>query len=88
MKPVLISLLFLFVLVGCESSPRSNDESSPTAVCTEPENPYSEGTAEYKGYEWAQEHGQSCSASSSEFTEGCEEYDSQESEYEECQAGK
>jgi hypothetical protein len=86
---LLVALFFLFVLVGCESSPsnESNESnSSSPATCTEPENPYSSGTAEYKGYEWAEEHGRSCNASSSEFTEGCEEYDSQESAYEECQA--
>jgi hypothetical protein len=70
-----------------QSSDGSSDESKDS-VCTEPENPFSDGTAKYKGYEWAEEHGRSCNVSSSEFTEGCEEYDSQEAEYEECQAKK
>ena len=70
-----------------QSASSSSDESQKS-VCIEPENPYSQGTAEYKGYEWAEEHGRSCNVSSTEFTEGCEEYDSQEAEYEECQAQK
>ena len=89
-----IALLFagIIFLASCtssssQSSDRSSDESKDT-VCTEPENPYSSGTAQYKGYEWAEEHGRSCNVSSSEFTEGCEEYDSQEAEYEECQSKK
>jgi hypothetical protein len=96
-KPITLwIILSLFAgisfLAGCTSSPSqssdgSSDEGKDT-VCTEPENPYSDGTAEYKGYEWAEEHGRSCNVSSSEFTEGCDEYDSQEAEYEECQAKK
>lgn len=89
-------LLFLgiILLAGCTSSSSSSESSHGSSdegkdsVCTEPENPYSYGTAESKGYQWAEEHGRSCNASSSEFTEGCEEYDSQEAEYEECQAKK
>ena len=89
-------ILLLFVgtsfLAGCTSSPSQSPDGSSgeskDSVCTEPENPYSDGTAKYKGYEWAEEHGRPCSVSSSEFTEGCEEYDSQEAEYEECQAKK
>lgn len=88
-------LLFVGVafLTGCNSSSSSaSDDSSSQEngekVCREPENPYSDGTAEYKGYEWAEEHGRSCNAASAEFTEGCEEYDNQEAEYEECQAKK
>jgi hypothetical protein len=90
----IILLLFAGIsfLAGCtspssQSSDRSSDEGKDT-VCTEPENPYSYGTAKYKGYEWAEEHGRSCNVSSSEFTEGCQDYDSQEAEYEECQAKK
>jgi hypothetical protein len=90
----IILLLFAGIsfLASCtSSSPQSPDGSSDESkdsVCTEPENPYSYGTAKYKGYEWAEENGRSCNVSSSEFTEGCEEYDSQEAEYEECQAKK
>lgn len=86
--------LSLFVgvafLIGCNSSASddSSTQNNGDKVCVEPENPYSYGTAEYKGYEWAEEHGRSCNASSTEFTEGCEEYDNQEAEYEECQARK
>ena len=88
-----LTLLFIVCsfLTCCTSSTSSHDGSSGDSeqtACKEPENPYSYGSAEYKGYEWAEEHGRSCSASSTEFTEGCEEYDNQEAEYEECQAKK
>jgi hypothetical protein len=88
--PLLLGLCLAgFCLTGCtDSTSSSSTESNSSAHCEEPSNPYSDGTAEYKGYEWAQEHGRSCNASSSEFTEGCEDYDSQEAEYEECQAKK
>jgi hypothetical protein len=89
-------ILWLFAgisfLASCTSSssqpPDGSSDESKDSVCTEPENPYIYGTAKYKGYEWAEEHGRSCNVSSSEFTEGCEEYESQETEYEECQAKK
>jgi hypothetical protein len=82
-----ISFLASCTSPSSQTSDGSSDESTH-GVCTEPENPYSYGTAKYKGYAWAEENGRSCSVSSSEFTEGCEEYDSQEAEYEDCQAKK
>lgn len=54
----IIVLLFagIIFLASCtSSSSRSSDRSSDESkdnVCTEPENPYSSGTAQYKGYEW------------------------------------
>src|SRR5712692_8943025 len=78
----------MFVLFGCGSSesPSKDEESGAAASCTEPENPYSEGTGHYAGYEWAEKHGSgTCSTSSSSFNEGCDEYERQESEYQECE---
>jgi hypothetical protein len=55
--------------------------------CTEPANHYTEGTGHYAGYEWAEKNGSpTCSGSSQSFVEGCEEYETQESEHEECEA--
>jgi hypothetical protein len=92
-----ILLLILGVLVFAwsrlSSEPSDNNqaaraESSEASLreCVEPENPYSEGTGHYAGYEWAERNGSSCSSSSQSFNEGCEEYATQESEYEECEA--
>jgi hypothetical protein len=81
----------LFVLFGCgpSESSRKDEEGGAGATCTEPENPYSEGTGHYAGYEWAQKHGSgTCNTSSSSFNEGCEEYESQEAEYQACEARK
>jgi hypothetical protein len=81
----------LFVLFGCGSSEssRKDEEGGAAATCTEPENSYSEGTGHYAGYEWAEKHGSAtCSTSSSSFNEGCEEYESQEAEYQACEARK
>lgn len=38
------------------------------------QNPYDEGSGHYAGYNWAQENGGDCSASSDSFNEGCEAY--------------
>lgn len=49
----------------------------------EPENPYDEGSGHSAGYEWAQENDvSSCGGNSNSFIEGCEEYLSQQEEYE------
>ena len=83
-------LAVLVISIGCGSSkPADNDSEGTTASCTEPSNPYSEGTGHYAGYEWAKKNGSGdCNTSSQSFNEGCEEYETQESEYEECQAKK
>jgi hypothetical protein len=83
--------VFLFasaMLSASCSSKKSEDENgadSTPAECSEPENPYSEGTGHYAGYEWAERNGGNCSASSQSFNEGCEEYEEQETTYESCQ---
>jgi hypothetical protein len=77
--------------VGCTSStsPVNNSEDETSQHCTEPENPYEEGTGHYAGYEWAQTNNPGpCGGGSQSFIEGCEDYESQESQYEECEAKK
>ncbi len=51
--------------------------------CIEPENPYSNGTGHYAGYEWG-ESGKSCGGNSNSFIEGCEEYELQKESYKNC----
>ncbi len=85
-----VFLAVLVISIGCGSSkPADNDNEGEATSCTEPSNPYTEGTGHYAGYEWAEKNGSGdCNTSSPSFNEGCEEYESQESEYEECEAKK
>jgi hypothetical protein len=56
------------------------------STCAEPENPYDPGGGHYAGYEWAEEHQPAaCGGSSQSFVEGCEEYQEQQADYEECE---
>jgi hypothetical protein len=86
------TLMGLFLIVGCTpspSKPAESDNGDSAPKCTEPENPYAEGTGHYAGYEWAeQKNPATCGGSSQSFIEGCDEYQSQESEYEACEAQK
>jgi len=87
----LLLTVLLFLPVGCGSNPEPKEQEGqekPAAECTEPGNPYSEGTGHYAGYEWAEEHGGNCNGRSTSFNEGCEEYEEQEAEYEACQSKK
>jgi hypothetical protein len=86
---VLIAIGLSIFAAGCgsNSEPKDTEEGKQAKNCVEPENPYSEGTGHYAGYEWAVEHGGSCDTHSSSFNEGCEEYEEQEAKYEKCQAG-
>ena len=79
---ILVSVFY----VGCSDS--KSPKSSGDKICTEPENPYDEGTGHYAGYKWAEENGGDCNGNSNSFNEGCEEYHSQEEEFESCQAGE
>jgi hypothetical protein len=84
-----LTLMGLLLIGACTSSKSSNSKEDGAAApkCTEPENPYSEGTGHYAGYEWAEKKGSvACGGSSQSFIEGCEEYETQESEYQECEA--
>ena len=86
---LVLTVLGMLVVVGCTSSSSSANDNEEAHNCTEPENPYDAGTGHYAGYEWAENHGgETCSGSSQSFNEGCEEYETQESEYQECEAQK
>ncbi len=94
MKRLLLPLTVAGVLltVGCKSTAPSDSSGSigdaaSAPNCVEPENPYDEGSGHYAGYEWAQSSGSgTCGGNSQSFIEGCEEYENQEAEYEECEA--
>lgn len=66
--------------------PTSGDEDSEERECTEPENPYDVGSGHYAGFEWAERTGGACTADSEPFNEGCEEYESQEEAFNECES--
>jgi hypothetical protein len=86
---VFVASIGLGALMACSSStPSLSSESDESSVhCTEPTNPYEEGTGHYAGYEWAERNGSlTCGGSSESFIEGCEEYQTQESEFENCEA--
>jgi hypothetical protein len=71
-----ICLVGVLLFAAC-SSPKTDSEQPDVAAatCTEPENPYSEGTGHYAGYEWAEKHdGAACDGNSQSFNEGCAEY--------------
>jgi hypothetical protein len=91
----LLVSLALSLIAGCTSSSSDSsgnyqgDNSAKAEVCPQPVDPYIEGSGHYAGYEWAEQHGSpSCNNASQSFVEGCEEYETQESEYEECEARK
>jgi hypothetical protein len=88
-----LTLMGLLLVVGCTSSAPSSSDSNEDGAdapnCAEPENPYTEGTGHYAGYEWAQNNGSgTCDGSSQSFIEGCEEYETQESKYQDCETQK
>jgi len=67
---------------------RNQTEERNVQECVEPSIPFSPRTGHYAGYEWAKQHGGDCSSRSQPFNEGCEEYDDQKADYEECETGK
>jgi hypothetical protein len=93
MKHVTLSftLSVLLGVVCCTSgtSPERANEDDAPRHCTEPQDPYDEGSGHYAEYEWAETNNPgTCGGRSQSFTEGCEEYQHQESEYEDCEAQK
>jgi hypothetical protein len=85
-------MLGLLLVVGCSSPAPSNDsgdqeKSTDGAACIGPENPYDDGTGHHAGYDWAEKQGSGeCSGNSQSFNEGCEEYETQESDYQTCES--
>lgn len=62
-----------------------SDESDSGRYCSEPENPYGYGSGHYAGFEWAENNDPGyCDGNSSSFNEGCEDYLSQQEEYDSC----
>jgi len=61
----------------------SNSVFNSDKNCSEPENPYDEGSGHYAGWQWGEE-GNYCDGNSDSFIEGCEEYESAEAAYEDC----
>lgn len=89
MRLVFLLTLLMFLAAGCSSSKSDEkDEKGEAASCVEPENPYTAGSGHYAGYEWAESHGADCNGRSQSFNEGCEEYEEQEAEYQECEEKK
>ena len=51
----------------------------------EPDNPYSFGSGHYAGFKWAEENEPGiCDGNSQSFIEGCEDFQSQQEDYENC----
>ena len=80
-------LLMLVVILGCSpETPSNNPEEVSGQDCSrlEPENPYTEGSGHYAGFEWAEANGAPCGGNSDSFIEGCEEHEAQTEAYESC----
>ena len=80
-----VLIVFVLLFSACESSSSSEPSEKAEVSCEEPQNPYSEGSGHYAGFEWAEEHEPaSCGGNSTSFIEGCEEWQNQSAEYEAC----
>jgi len=87
----LLALAASLLMAACRSgapSDSSSDGEASSATCTEPENPFDEGSGHYAGFEWAENNGGSCDGNSQSLTEGCEEYERQQAKYDACEAKK
>jgi hypothetical protein len=85
---VIIALIWGVFAIFSEDEPEySSQLYADSANCIEPENPYSEAEeGHYAGFEWALNKGvSSCGGNSKSFIEGCEEYLSQEADFEACE---
>jgi hypothetical protein len=70
------------------SEQNPNDNDRVRLDCSEPENPYYEGSGEHDGFEWAERtHATSC-VSDGSFRAGCEEYRKQTAKLFQCEKGK
>jgi hypothetical protein len=90
MKKIHIICFSFLLLVGCNNNSNSSDLGSKNAhECVEPQNPYGDtDSGHYAGFEWAMQNGGSCDGNSESFNEGCEEYQTQLDEYDECLSHK
>ncbi|MCD4812312.1 hypothetical protein K8S19_01255 [bacterium] len=88
---LLITVVLSIPLFSCSNDTnnyRKNNSVNSTINCIEPQNPYSEGSGHYAGFEWAKENGGECDGNSDSFNEGCEVYYKQLKEYNDCIANK
>jgi hypothetical protein len=79
--------VLLIASIGCDQpNSSSSQKADAKEQCVSPDNPYDETEeGHFKGYEWAQQNGESCDGARSEsFQEGCEEYHRQVDEYDAC----
>jgi hypothetical protein len=84
-KRFLILVPITFLIAACNTSSKRDEEKA--ADCVEPQNPYEEGSGHYAGFQWAEnDNSGTCNGSSDSFNEGCDEYETQETEYQECEA--
>lgn len=86
---IILSIFFLLLISSCSNSWNNEyqseyyQDSETKKECLEPENPYDNWSWHYSWYErWTQWN--SCTWNSSSFIEWCEEYYSQEEDYEAC----
>jgi hypothetical protein len=94
-NPASVAVLMALLSLGCPQ-PRSSAEndgpgagSSRDCNALEPENPYSEGSGHYAGFEWAERNDPgTCGGNSISFIEGCQEFQSQSAAYEACAASR
>jgi hypothetical protein len=94
-KRFFLALTFasLMVIGACKASTtpdsyNSDGRAGSAVSCSEPENPYDEGSGHYAGFEWAEANDPGfCDGNSQSFIEGCEEYQRQETKHENCEAG-
>lgn len=74
MKTIIAIIVPILIIVACSSNTDPSSDTYGRNEYTEIENPYSEGTGHYAGYEWAERTGGACNGNSNSFNEGCEEY--------------
>lgn len=93
-KILLIPLALIFLGAGCTSGAEKKSVVTPykseisgetTRDCSSlaPNNPYDEGSGHYAGFEWGTE-GNDCDGNSNSFIEGCEDFQSQQEDYNNC----
>lgn len=86
---IMVPIVCLVLFAACESTHNASTEDSSEIACELPQNPYSEGSGHYAGYEWAEQNNPAtCDGKSDSFIEGCEEWQKQVSDHEACEAKK
>jgi len=82
---ILLYLISCILICGCDNkSSHSILKSNNKEECIAPHNPYNDGGGHDAGFNWAAETSGDCNGNSESFNEGCEEYHTQLSQYNEC----